>query len=79
MEAVGVLALNAERRKAAGGALEALAARHHAMARAAAAGASQRDLAALAGLTGPEALARVAALLARPAMVELVAHYRRAA
>ena len=57
----------------------ALKARQHGIARAAAAGASWHDLAALAGLSGPDAQGRVAALLERPAMVELVDAYRRTA
>ena len=64
------------------GALEALgrlASRQHALARAAAEGRSWRDLAAIAGLSGPDRFPRLAALLERPAMRELVAHYRRAA
>lgn len=62
-------ALEAARARLAG-----LAERQHGAARAAAAGGSLRDVAALLGV--PEA--RAGALMARPAMRELVAHYRAA-
>jgi hypothetical protein len=55
--------------------LAALAERQHAAARAAAHGASLRDVAALMGVS----LARASGLMARPAFAELVAFYRAAA
>lgn len=55
--------------------LAAMRERQHGAARMAAAGASERDIAAFLGMP----LHRARALLERPAMRELVAHYRRAA